>query len=103
MGMIHMLIIFVSMLLRMLNSSVVTGLIPGSVWLLHQARRVLVVLALLSARVALPTPTQSPPAATEIHLPLLLEERKVLRVLNMLRLSQVMPVIAPMAITRWVF
>src|SRR6266849_1623608 len=106
MGMIPTLIIYVSMRPRMVNSRVGMGLIPGSVWLLCQARReleaqgILVVLALLSTRVALPTPPQSPPNATEIHHPLLLKERKVIRVLNLLRLTRVMLVIALMVSTR---
>jgi len=99
--MIHMLIIFVSTLPRMLNSREEMGLIVDIAWLQHQLKQVLEASVLqggLGAHVVIPSPSLNLPVVMAI---LLLGGRAVslIRVLNMLHFSQVMPVIAPMVTT----
>jgi hypothetical protein len=86
----------------MLNSREEMGLIVDIAWLQHQLKQVLeasVLLGVPETHVAIPSPSLSLRVVMEI--PLLLEERSVslIRVLNMLHFSQVMPVIAPMVTT----
>ena len=89
MGMIHMLIIFVSTLPRMLNSREGMGLIVGGLYapLNHQ----LVAQAVQVGHARLPLQGVQMEHLRRIH------------VLNIRSLSRVMRVIVQMGITRWVF